>query len=140
MKRSNSSFLRPAAGFTEIAISTPVYCLSSDRITSRGTIVSITGDLDYATCEELQTVLLATAACGGPGPLVLDLEGVRFMCSRGISLLLLLHRRLTGSGRQLVARGLRPAIRKALETVGLLGMFAGGGEVTGSRPGVAAVR
>jgi len=103
-------------------------------------IVSITGDLDYATCEELQTVLLATAACGGPGPLVLDLEGVRFMCSRGISLLLLLHRRLSGSGRQLVARGMRPAIRKALETVGLLGMFAGGAEVTGSRPGVAADR
>jgi anti-sigma B factor antagonist len=67
-------------------------------------VLSVTGELDLATSPELEAALERAAT--GPELLILDLRGVSFMDSTGLSLLVKAHRRAQESQRRLaVVRG-----------------------------------
>jgi anti-anti-sigma factor len=65
--------------------------------------VAAVGELDMATVPELRAVLLDPTLCPGPG-VVLDLHGLSFMDSMGISLLVMANREITQRGGALQVR------------------------------------
>lgn len=68
------------------------------------TVLAVSGELDLATSPELEAEL--QRANSGPELLVLDLRGVTFMDSTGLSLLVKAHRRAQDAHRRLaVVRG-----------------------------------
>lgn len=70
----------------------------------RATVLTVTGELDLATSPALETQL--ERASSGPDLVILDLRGVSFMDSTGLSLLVKAQRRAQESHRQLaVVRG-----------------------------------
>lgn len=79
-------------------------------------LVRPAGDVDLATAPELRSVLLTRV---GPGDTVLDLAGVPFLDSTGISVLVAAHRAAGEAGHRLVLRGVEGIARRALEALGL---------------------
>jgi anti-sigma B factor antagonist len=80
-------------------------------------VVSLTGELDLYNAEEVRSVLL-DACAAEPRTLVVDLEGVRFIDSTALGVLIEARSRLADRG------GFRPAApgletRRALEVSGL---------------------
>src|SRR5437588_11158032 len=70
----------------------------------RATVLTVTGELDLATSPALEAQL--ERASSGPDLVILDLRGVSFMDSTGLSLLVKAQRRAQESQRQLaVVRG-----------------------------------
>jgi len=85
-------------------------------------VVTVGGELEFGTAAPLRTALLDLAHEHG-GRLVLDLEGVEFIDSTGISLLVQAKQRLEAQGSCFVLR--RPAHRvmRVLEIAGLAALF-----------------
>lgn len=81
------------------------------------------GELDYGPCEECRAEFQA-ASRAGPGPVVVDLAGVRFIASPGIQMLLNAQQDLSASGRTLVLTGLQPPIRHVFQRIGILAAIA----------------
>jgi anti-sigma B factor antagonist len=82
-----------------------------------GVIVSLAGELDLYNAEEVRRALLDTLA-DGPELLVVDLEGVTFIDSTALGVLIEARSRMTDrSGFRLAAPGLE--VRRALEVSGL---------------------
>ena len=83
-----------------------------------GITVAVRGELDVLTApflwERLETLLPEQG-----GRLVLDLGGVRFIDSMGLSVIVRAHSRLRRSGGELVVRSLQDQARKVFETTGL---------------------
>jgi anti-sigma B factor antagonist len=70
----------------------------------RATVVTVTGELDLATTPALEAELERTSS--GPEVVILDLRGVSFMDSTGLSLLVKAQRRAEDSGQRLaIVRG-----------------------------------
>lgn len=63
-------------------------------------LVAPEGELDASTCPTLGEVLRA-AARDEEGDVVLDLDGIAFIDSSGLGVLLNAHRRMTRAGRRL---------------------------------------
>jgi anti-sigma B factor antagonist len=61
------------------------------RKTADGVVVSLFGELDLATVDQLQDELDRLAATGRPHELVIDLRELDFLDSTGLRLLLQLH-------------------------------------------------
>jgi anti-sigma B factor antagonist len=74
------------------------------------------GELDTHTATQLAEQL-DTIADGTP--LVLDVAGVRFISSAGLSVILSAQRRLDGSGGSLTLRSPTPTISRLVELSGL---------------------
>lgn len=83
----------------------------SDRGTEQ---ILLEGDLDHGACEEIATSL-DEAVSGEAGTVVLRMEGVRSICSRGVSVLLAAYHRLRREGRTLLVTDLRPQVRDVLD-------------------------
>jgi anti-sigma B factor antagonist len=66
----------------------------------RGVVLSVTGELDLASSPALEGALTRASAAHGER-VVLDLRGVSFMDSTGLSVLVSAQRDATESGRQL---------------------------------------
>jgi anti-sigma B factor antagonist len=80
-------------------------------------IVSLAGELDLYNAEEVRSALLDTLA-DAPDLLVVDLEGVMFIDSTALGVLIEARSRLDDrSGFRLAAPGLE--VRRALEVSGL---------------------
>lgn len=80
-------------------------------------IVSLTGELDLYNAEEVRRALLDTLA-DGPELLVVDLEGVTFIDSTALGVLIEARSRMNDrTGFRLAAPGLE--VRRALEVSGL---------------------
>jgi len=80
-------------------------------------IVSLTGELDLYNAEEVRSALLDTLA-DAPDLLVVDLEGVMFIDSTALGVLIEARSRMDDrSGFRLAAPGLE--VRRALEVSGL---------------------
>ena len=87
-----------------------------------GRWVMLEGELDHAACLELRE-RFDRAVDGGEGDVVVVLEGVSFLCSMAVGLLLSARERLQESGRRLRLNGIQPAVRDALDLMKLGDVF-----------------
>ena len=78
----------------------------------------VQGDLDHAGVDELAATL-DDAVGGSAMTVVVRMEGVGSICSRGVSMLLGAYHRLRREGRTLLVSGLRPQVREVLERLGV---------------------
>jgi anti-sigma B factor antagonist len=78
-------------------------------------IVRLTGELDLVSADAVRS---AVVHAGGP-TVVVDLSGLEFIDSSGLSALLTARRQLTSTGHRLVLSGAKGAARRAFEVSGL---------------------
>ena len=84
-----------------------------------GTIhLDVAGELEFATAAPLRTSLQDLAQ-ENVHAIVLDLGGVAFVDSTGISLLLQAKQRFEAQGCSFALRNLRPPVRRVFEIAGL---------------------
>jgi len=81
-------------------------------------VVSVDGELDLGTAEQLQETL-TTAIAEAAGPIVLDLTDLRFCDSAGLAVLVKAHNTLSDQGRRLVLARPTTAVSRVLELSGL---------------------
>jgi anti-anti-sigma factor len=80
--------------------------------------VVVSGDLDLSTAPKLWSALEPAMEDGAP-TLVLDISGVGFLDSSGISVIVRALKLLRETDRALVVRSPQPQARKVLEVTGL---------------------
>jgi anti-sigma B factor antagonist len=85
-----------------------------------GVRVALSGDLDMATAPEVEERLVALDGPESPSDLVLDLRGLSFIDSTGLSLLINTDSRVRKAGRHVTIVSGRGAPRRLLETTGLI--------------------
>lgn len=90
------------------------------RLEERGdwTIARVTGDLDLTTAPKLRERLVQVVVDGRPH-IVLDLEGVDFVDSTGLGVVVGLLKRTRGQGGDLRLVSTRSGLRKILELTAL---------------------
>ncbi|MFF8387793.1 STAS domain-containing protein [Streptomyces kanasensis] len=92
------------------------------RTTATGPLLRIAGDLDYATSEELRTHV--TGLRLEPGQcLVLELGGMEFCDSSGITALLVARHHATAAGADVALTAVPDHTRRILRIVGLDQIF-----------------
>jgi anti-sigma B factor antagonist len=82
-----------------------------------GVVVRVAGEVDIATSPALRDACLGAVEQGGD--VVLDLAGVTFLDSSGISVLVQARQRLDSLGRRLEIRAASRPVRRVLELAGL---------------------
>ena len=85
-------------------------------------VVTLRGELDLASAPELQACL-ETVLDRGAQVVVIDLDGLGFCDSTGISALVRAVNRARSGGRRLVLRSPRPGVRRVLEITGVTSVF-----------------
>lgn len=99
----------------------PTFSLSATVDADGRTTVSVAGEVDIATAEELTAAVRSGLATGG---VVIDLGAVTFMDSAGVRALNTALRDAAESGRELrVADGLQPGVVQVLEMTGMLALL-----------------
>ncbi len=78
--------------------------------------LALVGELDTHTAHQLSDRL---DEVGDATPLVLDLSGVSFISSAGLSVILNVQRRLRGAGGALTLRSPTPAVDRLVQLSGL---------------------
>lgn len=86
------------------------------------TVIRVAGELDLATSPALREAC-DTAIERKSETVRLDLSGVSFLDSTGISVLVQTHKQLDAQGGALVLYGLRDQIRRVLDVAGLGAFF-----------------
>ncbi len=100
-------------------------------------VVSLRGELDFATCPLAEEELLRAEALR-PGTLIVDLSNLGFMDSNGARFLIGAHDRAMAAGREMaVLNGSGPPHRvlELLELQDVLQMIDDPSELAGPRPG-----
>jgi anti-anti-sigma factor len=82
-------------------------------------VVRVTGELDVATAPELDACLLALDG----DDIMIDMAGLTFMDSSGISVLLTAFKRSTKGGHRFVLRGPTPPVVRVLHVSGVDQVF-----------------
>lgn len=82
------------------------------------TVVSLRGELDIASAEDLRGHLLAARRAHGDH-VILDLDDLEFMDSHGLSVIIGCYKSVTAAGGSLALAGARPIVRRTLEITGL---------------------
>lgn len=82
-----------------------------------GTTVTVQGDIDAATVDELRHVL---TTCRKNGVIVIDLAGVPFIDSSGLGALVQASRATRDAGGQLRVANAGPAVTRAAQYAGLV--------------------
>lgn len=88
--------------------------------TSEGLVLQLYGELDLATAPALAQHL-EEAWAGDPPALILDLDGLRFMDSSGVRLIVEYHRRAVAEGKRFSLRRLPSQVQRICDLVGLTG-------------------
>jgi anti-anti-sigma factor len=86
------------------------------------TVLVVRGELDFSSAGHLRSELVE-ATRDGAGPVAVDLSGVTFIDSTGVSLLVESKRRLGESERDLVLRAPSERVRRVLDLSGLAQEF-----------------
>ncbi|MFC5286352.1 STAS domain-containing protein [Actinokineospora guangxiensis] len=86
-----------------------------------GVCATVSGELDTATVADAESAL--RPAVSGPGPVELDLSGVTFCGSAGLSLLLELRKAAVAAGVEFVIAGSSRAVDRLLDITGTAGVF-----------------
>jgi anti-sigma B factor antagonist len=87
-----------------------------------GAVVLVAGELDIGTAAPLRDALLDLGDRGAT-PIVVDLAGVDFIDSSGVSLLVEAKQRADAAGKELVLRQPTPRVMRVLEVTGLVDLF-----------------
>jgi anti-sigma B factor antagonist len=87
------------------------------------TVISVRGEIDLTVSDELLTTLTCAATTSGVPELVVDLDGVDFLDSSGISALVQAHAVLADEGAQLRVTGGREHIRRVLAVSGVVSLL-----------------
>ncbi|MCZ2813763.1 MULTISPECIES: STAS domain-containing protein [unclassified Modestobacter] len=91
---------------------------------SAGCTVSVSGEVDSATAPGLRGCLLEVLARPGTTTVEVDLRGVTFLDSAGLSALATAHRSAQAGGRDLRMRcGTTRAVARPLQITGLWDVF-----------------
>ena len=91
---------------------------------SSGTTVLVSGEIDSSTAPGLRTCLLEVIERPGQGTVEVDLRGVTFLDSAGLSALATAHRAAVAAGRVLQMRcGSTRAVLRPLQITGLYSVF-----------------
>ena len=92
--------------------------------TSSGAVVVVTGEVDSTTAPGLRSCLLEVLARPGTSAVEVDLRGVTFLDSAGLSALATAHRAALAAGRELQMRcGTTRAVVRPLQITGLWALF-----------------
>ena len=118
----NASPIRVTVGHVcaEVAPSSYGLCMSEPasrldiEITDGG--LSVTGEIDAHTCDELSTAL---EPLPGSGDVRIDMEGVQFMDSSGLRVLIGAHQRADADGRKLLIERPSKSVFRIIEISGL---------------------
>jgi len=86
--------------------------------TGEATLVTVGGDLEFGTAAPLRTTL-SDLAQRGHDRVVVDLAGLRFIDSTGLSLLVQAKQRFEAEGRRLELRRPTERVTRVFETSGL---------------------
>ena len=87
--------------------------------------ITVTGDIDATSAPALGRSLDEMLGSADVPEILLDLGGVTFLDSAGLTTLVVAHRTAQRTGRTLSVRcGSSRAVRRPLEITGLLGVFA----------------
>jgi stage II sporulation protein AA (anti-sigma F factor antagonist) len=89
------------------------------RADGRRHVITLSGELDLATAEVLESSV-AEACSDGARELLLDLEQLRFMDSTGLRAVLMARERCEGDGCELYLARPQRAVRQLLELTGVL--------------------
>lgn len=85
-------------------------------------ILHVRGELDVATAPQLEDAVAAVA--GGPADLVLDMKGLTFVDSSGLTALVRVHKVVSARSGSVTVRGARPFVVEVLKMVSLDRFFA----------------
>ncbi len=83
-----------------------------------GRWIRLDGELDHDGCRELWEEFRRVAE-QSPIAVIVDLEGVPFVASNGLRMLLEAHHELRDGGRSLMVSNLQPSVRKVFLTTGI---------------------
>ncbi|WP_369192052.1 STAS domain-containing protein [Streptomyces sp. R08] len=86
------------------------------------TVVEVVGELDYATASELRELIASLTLRPGQR-LVLDLGGMEFCDSSGLTALIIAHNLTKAAGGDLVLTDIPAHTQRVLRTVGLDQIF-----------------
>lgn len=87
-----------------------------------GAVVALSGDLEFATAAQLRNAI-AELAREGCDPLVVDVRGVGFVDSTGLSLLVQAMQRVESAGKRFVLRHPSDRLLRLLDVAGLAQLF-----------------
>jgi anti-sigma B factor antagonist len=99
----------------------PAITLAVDREGS-GAVIAIAGELEFGTAASLRTVLIDLAH-EPVDPVIVDLSGIEFIDSTGLSLLVQAKQRFESQGRRFALRRPPHRVVRVLETSGLADLF-----------------
>ncbi|MFD6417630.1 STAS domain-containing protein [Streptomyces sp. NPDC060194] len=85
-------------------------------------VVAAAGELDHHTAPELTRALTRTPF-DADSHVVLDLSGLEYCDSTGITVLITAYQRAQSTGARLTLAGVRPDLRHVLRVVGLEDVF-----------------
>jgi anti-sigma B factor antagonist len=90
-----------------------------------GPVVSVRGELDAFTCDEMAECLREVVPQAGTGDVTLDVSGLELIDSLSLGVLVRAQRDLTSrGGGRLVLRSPSPLVRQVLELTGLDQIFS----------------
>lgn len=84
--------------------------------------IQLEGELDHEGCALIRD-RFDKAVLDGKGDVVVAMDGVTFLASMGVGMLLKARETLASQGRTLKLSGVRTPVRKALELMNLLKVF-----------------
>ena len=84
--------------------------------------IALEGELDHEGCAQIRD-RFDKAVLDGKGDVIVALDGVTFLASMGVGMLLKAREALGAKGRKLKLSGVRTPVRRALELMNLLKVF-----------------
>jgi anti-anti-sigma factor len=93
------------------------------RRTASEAVVILVGEIDISTAGKLDRAIEQVSRPEPPARVLLDLGGVTFCDSHGISLLVLASKRLARGGNELVLVNVRESLLRVLDITGLRDAF-----------------
>ncbi|HEY0718329.1 MAG TPA: STAS domain-containing protein [Streptosporangiaceae bacterium] len=91
-------------------------------------LLTVAGDLDYHTAGRLRVALDEVPLDQAAG-VIIDLSGLTYCDSTGVSVLVTAYRRARDAGRPLALVGLNPDLTRVFRVIGLDQVFATYGDV-----------
>ncbi len=85
-------------------------------------VVTVTGEIDIATCGQLRTMLI-TAVDAGPGSVIVDMTGVNWLDSTGLGVLVGAFKRAQRRGGTVQVAGVPERIAMHFRSTGLARLF-----------------
>jgi anti-sigma B factor antagonist len=85
------------------------------------TVVEIAGDIDSNTAPQAQERVLPLVQSGSK--ILLDMNGVEYMSSAGLRMLLSMYRQMSRQNGSMVLVGLREEIKDTMSVTGFLNFF-----------------